>query len=146
MPYIMEMKYFTIHNVNMIFFPENIPSRKPYRFKRDSIIYFLHVFSFQNLQSWASALRPMHPASAFRIWLLSPVAEHSGTGLGTLIPVPDWLRDLYSYSFRYCSPDIPAFTKTLRRLKDLHNTGLYCFWWKDTLHTVHSPPSILLVA
>jgi hypothetical protein len=35
------------------------------------------------------------------IWHLSPVPEHSGTGLDTLIPVPDCSRYRHFNSFRY---------------------------------------------
>ncbi len=42
--------------------------------------------------SWALTSRPMPPASAFRILYLSPVPEHSDTGMGSLIPVLDWFR------------------------------------------------------
>ncbi len=44
----------------------------------------------------------------------SPVPEHSGTGLGPLIPVLDWFRHRHFCSFRYRTdwmPSIPAFKK-----------------------------------
>jgi hypothetical protein len=51
----------------------------------------------------------MSPSSAFR-----HLVSQSGTGLGPLIPVPDWLRYRHSCSFRYQTdwmPDNPAFKK-----------------------------------
>ncbi len=52
------------------------------------------------------------------ILYLSPVPDHSGTGLGPLIPVPDWFRHRNFCSFRYRTdwmPDSPTF----RHLKKL---------------------------
>ncbi len=82
------------------FFPENIPSRKPHRFKRYSILYFLHVFNclasihmwlytyhvLPESRHWGRCIRHRHSG----IRLLSPLQEqeHSGTGLDSLIPVP----------------------------------------------------------
>ncbi len=43
---------------------------------------------------------------------LSPVPEHSGTGLGPLVPVQDWFRHLHYFSFLDQTdrmPDILAF-------------------------------------
>ncbi len=54
----------------------------------------------------------MLPASAFRQSSFQSGAEHSGTGLGLLILVPDWFQHRHFFSFRYQTdwmPDSPAF-------------------------------------
>jgi hypothetical protein len=59
----------------------------------------------------------MPPASAIRIADLSPVLEHSGTRLGPLIPVPDWIRHHHDFSFLYLNDkmqDNLAFEKMIR--------------------------------
>ncbi len=58
--------------------------------------------------SWTLASR----LDATGIRHLSPVQEHSGTGLGTLIPVPDKFRHRHHFSFGYRTnqmPGSPAF-------------------------------------
>jgi hypothetical protein len=94
-----------------------------------NIIYILQKCSFTNyytydpyvhsrLHSWASASRLMSPAaSALRHPVSQSGTEHSGTGLGPLIPVPDWLRHRNFCSFLYRTdrmPDSPAFQHFLK--------------------------------
>jgi hypothetical protein len=67
---------------------------------------------------------------------LSPVPDHSGSGMCPLIPVQDCLRHYHSFSFRYRTnrmSDSRAFKKTVRRWKDVHPARKYYMWWKDTL-------------
>ncbi len=46
---------------------------------------------------------------------LSPVPEHSGNGKGLLISVPDWLRNLHYFSFRFRT-DRMATVRHLQKL------------------------------
>ncbi len=50
------------------------------------------------------------------ILYLSPVPEHSGTGLGPFIPVPDWFQHQHFGSFRYRSDWMPG-SPTFRHFK-----------------------------
>ncbi len=65
-------------------------------------------FVIQNIiviHSWASASSLMPPAQAFRHPKSPSGTEHFGTGLGPLIPVPDWVP-LFRYrtGFPYFGP------------------------------------------
>jgi hypothetical protein len=59
----------------------------------------------------------MPPASAIWIPDLSPVLETSGTGLGSLVTVPDWIRHRHYFSFLYLNDkmqDNPEFKQMKR--------------------------------
>jgi hypothetical protein len=64
---------------------------------------FIYFFQFDlgspSYHSWASVSRSMPSASAFRH--LSPLPEHSGAGLGPLLPVSNWFQHRHLCSFRY---------------------------------------------
>ncbi len=80
------------------------------------------------------------------ILYLSPVPEHSGTGLDPLIPVPDWFRHRHFCSFRYRT-DWMRDSPTFRHLKKGRHPAcqskkekpmrIASFW--NGLHT-HPPP------
>jgi hypothetical protein len=52
------------------------------------------------------------------ILYISPIPEHSGTGLDPLIPVPDWFHPQNFCSFRYRTDWMPG-SLTFRHLKKL---------------------------
>jgi hypothetical protein len=75
--------------------------------------------------SWASASRSMPTVSAFRhpvsqsgtgVFRYRIGSSYSGTGLGPLIPVPEWFRHQHFYSFR-CRTDWIPDSPTFRHLK-----------------------------
>jgi hypothetical protein len=76
----------------------------------------------------------------YSIQYLSPVPEHSGMGLGPLIPVQDWLWHSHYCSFRYRTDqmaDSPAFKKHFIKVKrDLHPTRPHCKRWSG----IHPQP------
>jgi hypothetical protein len=80
----------------------------------------------RSLPSYDPILPPLAPpyhswASAFRILYLSPVPENSGTGMGPLIPVPDWFRIVF-------------FVHSGTRLTGCHTASILALIKTYTLH------------
>ncbi len=80
------------------------------------IIRFTHIHFIQ--YSVGIAGHRQRGASVFcsGIMYLCPVPDHSGTRLGLLIPVPNWFRHLYFFTFQNRidrMPDSPTFRNSI---------------------------------
>jgi hypothetical protein len=76
---------------------------------------------------------------------LSPVPEHFGTGMGTLITVPDWFRHPHFFSFRYRTDWMPEVGDILPFKKVVHPACPYCWLWKWIHPALHVHRQLLIV-
>ncbi len=105
------------------------------QFVNSSVHHLLHVFIYAGSvlfceQKWTWILvsfvnGKVNPSikydSTDKFWHLSPDLEHSGTGLGPIILVPDWFRHRHFCSFRKRWPD--AGQSGIQAFKRLYESG-----------------------
>jgi hypothetical protein len=80
------------------------------------LLFFFFIFSLCSHSYMHSRASASRSASRSGILYLSPVPEHSCTGLGPLIPVADWFRHRNFCSFRYQTDWMPG-SQTFWHLK-----------------------------
>jgi hypothetical protein len=68
---------------------------------------------------------------------ISPILEHSGTGLGPLIPMPDCSQHWHFKSFRYRTDRMPDTSTLLMTKLDTHCTSIQQAEESDTPCTIH---------